>query len=366
MSVPRTDKELVRMAVVGITVLTILFVIAINFQRLPLVGGGTEYRAEFTDAAGLVSGEEVRVAGIKVGSVTSIKLGKGAPARIVVTFTVKGVDLGRSTTAQIEVKTLLGQHYLGVTPLGSGKLDSGALIPLARTTTPVNIVPAFQQLTTTTEAINTDEVAKAFDVLSTTLSRTAPEMTQTLRGLSRLSRSVTVRDAQIRSLFERASEVSGVVADRDRDIAQLLTATNTVLAELDRRQQTVTSIIDGTVSLARQLSGLVNDNKAQLAPALAKLNGVLAVLRSNRANIDQALRVAAVYGREFVNVGGSGRFFDTTIKAPHGFALCPANGGGLTGPVAGVLGTVLSQLNSAVNQSDKPCLPLGPAVGGTP
>jgi len=366
MSVPRTDNQLIRIAVIGIAVLTTLFFVAINFQRLPLVGGGTEYRAEFTDAAGLVSGEEVRIAGIKVGTVTGIKLGTGKPARIVVTFTVKGVDLGRATTAGIEVKTLLGQHYLGVTPAGGGKLDSGALIPLSRTTTPVNIVPVFQRLTTTSQEIDTAGVAKAFDVLSTTLARTAPEMTQTLRGLSRLSRSVTVRDAQIRALFERASQVSGVVADRDRDIAQLLTDTNTVLAELDRRQQTITSIIDGTVSLAHQLSGLVQDNKAQLAPALAKLNGVLAVLRSNRANLDQALRVAAVYGREFVNVGGSGHFFDTTIKTPHGIALCPVNGTGLTDGAAGILGTVLSQLNGAVNNSNKPCLPLGPATGGTP
>jgi len=361
MSTARNDQQLLRIAVIGIALLTVLLALAVNFQRLPLVGGGTEYRAEFTDAAGLVSGEEVRVAGIKVGTVTGIKLGKGSPARVVVTFTVKGVDLGRSTTADIEVKTLLGQHYLGVTPLGSGKLDGGALIPLSRTTTPVNIVPVFQRLTTTSEEIDTDQVAKAFEVLSTTLTRTAPEMTQTLRGLSRLSRSVTVRDSEIRELFERVSQVSGVVADRDRDIAQLLTDTNTVLAELDRRRDTITSIIDGTVSLAQQLSGLVQDNRAQLAPALAKLNSVLAVLRSNRTNLDQAIRVAAVYGREFTNVGGSGRFFDTTIKSPHGMALCP--NGDLPAGLDGVLGPILSQLNGSVNNSDKPCLPVGPAAG---
>jgi len=361
MSTPRNDRDLIRIAVIGIAVLTLLFGLAVNFQRLPLVGGGTTYKAEFTDAAGLVSGEEVRVAGIKVGTVTGIKLGH---AKVIVSFRVKGVDLGRSTTASIEVKTLLGQHYLGITPLGGGKLSSGSVIPLSRTTTPVNIVPAFQRLTTTTEKIDTAEVAKAFDALSSTLTRTAPEMTQTLRGLSRLSRSVTVRDAEIRELFARTSQVSGVVADRDRDIAQLLTDTNTVLAELDRRRQTISRIIDGTISLAEQLSGLVRDNRAQLAPALAKLNGVLAVLRANRANIDQAIRVGNVYAREFTNVGGSGRFFDTTIKAPHGFALC--SNGDLPAGLNALLGPILSQMNSAVNNSNKPCLPLGPAAGATP
>jgi phospholipid/cholesterol/gamma-HCH transport system substrate-binding protein len=359
-STPRNDRQLVRIALIGMAALTLLFAVAINFQRLPLVGGGTEYSAEFTDASGLVSGEEVRVAGIKVGTVTDIKLGHGKPARVVVTFTVKGVDLGRDSTASIEVKTLLGQHYLGVTPAGGGKLDDGALIPLARTSTPVNIVPAFQKLTTETQDIDTTAVASAFDALSETLTRTAPEMTKTLRGLSRLSRSVTVRDEQIRELFARTSQVSGIVADRDADIARLLTDTSTVLAELDRRRETITRIIDGTGSLARQLSGLVTDNRGQLAPALAKLNGVLAVLKANRTNLDQAIRVAAVYGREFVNVGGSGHFFDTTIKVPHGLALC--SNGGLPAGLDGILNPILSALNQAVNQSSKPCLPAGPAA----
>jgi len=361
MSTPRTDKQLIRIAVLGIAVLTIAFTLAINVQRLPLVGGGTVFKAEFTDASGLVPGEEVRVAGIKVGQVTAIELGK---ARAVVSFRIKGVDLGNATTAGIEVKTLLGQHFLSLDPAGSGKLDEGAVIPLERTSTPVNIVPAFQRLTEQTQEIDTEQVAAAFDALSETLTRTAPEMTDTLRGLSRISKSVSVRDEQIRELFARTSFVSGVVAERDADIAQLLTDTNTVLAELDRRRETITRIIDGTSNLARQLGGLVSDNSEQLEPALTKLNGVLAVLRKNRANIDEAIKVGAVYGREFANVGGTGRWFDASIKIPRGFAVCTT--GGLPAGIGTLLNTVFSQLNQSVNNSDKPCLPLGPATPETP
>lgn len=365
MSAPRTERQLIRIAVIGIAVLSIAFALAINFQRLPLVGGGTTYRAEFSDAAGLVPGEEVRVAGIKVGQVTGLELGSGdSRARVVVTFRIKGVELGDATTAGIEVKTLLGQHFLSLDPVGSGKLDEGAVIPLARTSTPVNIVPAFQRLTEQTQEIDTEQVAAAFDALSETLTRTAPEMTETLRGLSRISASVSVRDEEIRELFARTSFVSGVVADRDADIARLLTDTSTVLAELERRRTTITRIIDGTSALARQLSGLVTDNAADLEPALTKLNGVLAVLRKNRANIDEALEVGAVYGREFANVGGTGRWFDASLKFPQGVAVCST--GGLPVGIGSLLDSLLSQLNQASNGSDKPCLPLGPATGGAP
>lgn len=361
MSVPRTDQQLIRIAVIGIAVLSIGFALAINFQRLPLVGGGSTYRAEFSDASGLVPGEEVRVAGIKVGQVTALELGQ---ARVVVTFRVKGVDLGSTTTAGIEVKTLLGQHFLSLDPSGSGKLARGATIPLARTSTPVNIVPAFQRLTEQSQEIDTAQVAAAFDALSETLTRTAPEMTETLRGLSRISKSVSVRDEEIRELFARTGFVSGLVAERDADIARLLADTSTVLAELERRRATITRIIDGTADLARQLSGLVTDNSATLEPALTKLNGVLAVLRKNRANIDEVLEVGAVYGREFANVGGTGRWFDASLKFPQGVAVCST--GGLPVGVGSLLDSVLTQLNESVNGSDQPCLPLGPATGEAP
>jgi phospholipid/cholesterol/gamma-HCH transport system substrate-binding protein len=363
MSTPRTDRELVKIAIVGLAVMAVLFGLAINYQRLPGIGAGTQYHADFTDAAGLVPGEEVRVAGIKVGTVSDITLGH---QMVVVTFDVKGVRLGDDTRAGIEVKTLLGQHYLSITPAGSGSLPGGTTIPLARTSTPVNVVPAFEQLATQAQQIDTHEVAAAFDALASTLHSTAPQMTETLRGLSRISESVTSRDNEIRALFERTSQVSGIVAARDQDIAALLTDTDTVLAELNRRRQTITQIIDGTGALARELSGLVSDNQAQLRPTLTKLNDVLAVLRKNRANLDDALRVGEVYAREFVNVGGSGRWFDSSIKAPDGIALCTTGGtGSLPGPLDALLGSILSQIDGQVNHSNKPCVPLGPATGGS-
>jgi phospholipid/cholesterol/gamma-HCH transport system substrate-binding protein len=361
MSRARSDSDLIRIAMVGIVALVATFMIATNVQRLPLVGGGEEYRAEFTDASGLVAGEEVRVAGIKVGTVTDLELEN---ARVTATFTVKGVELGRKTTAGIEVKTLLGQHYLSVTPDGPGSLPEGSVIPLARTSTPVNIVPAFQRLTTQVDDLDTEQVAEAFDALTAALDQTAPEMTATLRGLSRLSRSVATRDDEIRELFARTSRVSGVVAARDRDIAKLLTDTNDVLRVLDRRRETIAEIIDGTSALARQLTGLVEDNQTQLEPALKKLNGVISVLQDNESEIDAILKTTAVYAREFANVGGSGRWFDTTIKAPQGYALC--NTGASLPGLDGVLDGILSSLNQAVNGSNKPCLPLGPAAGAAP
>ena len=257
---PFSERNPVLIAINGLTLIVVLMVVAMSFNRLPLISG-TTYRAQFTDASGLVKGEEVRIAGIKVGAVTDIRL---EDSLVEVEFTVEDVDLGSDTTAAIEVKTLLGQHYLSVTPAGSGDLDENAVIPVERTSTPLNIVPAFLRLTEQTQAIDTDQVAEAFDALSSVLRTTAPEIRGTLRGLSRLSRAVTTRDDEIRELFAHAENVTGVVADRDQEITQLVRASNSVLEVLDSRRDTIARIIDGTSDLAVQLRGLVADNAKEL------------------------------------------------------------------------------------------------------
>lgn len=357
---PFTERNPVTIAVAGAAVVLVLFALVFNFDRLPIVGEGPEYAADFTDASGLQTGEDVRVAGIKVGTVSGIDL-DGAQVRV--SFHSKGVSFGTDTRASIEIQTLLGQHYLSLLPAGHGQLRAGATIPLDHTSTPLNIVPAFQQLTGTVDDIDTKQVAQAFDTLSAALGGTAPEVRQTLAGLSALSASVSSRDDQIQELFRKAHNVSGVLASRDQQIGQLLTDTNSVLDLLNRRRDTIRQIITGTDALAGQLTGLVRDNRAQLQPTLDKLHSVVEVLQRNDQNLDALIGQVTVYGREFTNVGGTGRWFDGTIKLPRGFALCDTTS---KTPLSQVLDPVLSQQNSAATGNGAPCLPLGPGVNSAP
>jgi len=351
------ERNPVLLAVNGLVAIALVLAVAASWRRLPFVDSSVAYRAEFADASGLVPGEEVRVSGVKVGTVRTIEL---AGDHVVVGFDVSDVVLGDRTEAGIEVKTLLGQHYLSVTPVGEDPLPEDALIPLDRTTTPMNIVPAFDRLSGQVARTDTDQVAAAFDALSATLRRTAPEMGSALTGLSRLSRTVTRHDDQIAELFDRADRVTGVVSDRDQELGQLLTASQQVLATLDQRRAVIRGIIRDTAALATQLRGLVDDNEAVLRPALRDLATVTRVLRRSERQLDQTLTYAAPYAREFTNVGGSGEWFDATMKFPRGFALCGT--GDSTDPTGGLLDGLLSASNGAVNGSDQPCLPLGPAV----
>ncbi|MCX6400015.1 MAG: MCE family protein [Propionibacteriales bacterium] len=349
-----TERQKVRYAAVGLVLIGMLLAVAVNFQRLPLVGGGETYHALFSDAAGLKVGEEVRVAGVKVGQVTDIAL-QGAAVRV--TFRVKGVDLGKKTTAGIEVKTLLGQHYVSLDPAGEGNVGSDSTIPLARTTTPVNLVPVFDQLTKTADRLDTAQLATAFESLAGTLSAAAPEMTPALEGLRRLSNVVNNRDEGIADLLRQARVVSGTVAARDRDLGQLLAGADRVFAVLDRRRADIVLLIDGVEALSRQVSGVVRDNKKAIGTTLGQLDDVLAILKKNRSTIDQAITMLDLYGREFTAVAGTGRHFDGESTLPKSLSVCITDSGG--GRLRELLGPLLTSLNERIDRKSEPCVPLG-------
>jgi phospholipid/cholesterol/gamma-HCH transport system substrate-binding protein len=347
-----------RPALVGVqalVALAVLLAVALNAGRLPIFTGET-FRAVFSDASGLQEGTEVRVAGITVGKVREIDL---AGDRVVVTFDVTDVELGEETRAGIEIKTLLGQHYLSVTPAGPGRMEEGETIPESRTTTPLSIVPALQQLSTTTAALDTDQIAGALDALSGVLESATPEVRGTLTGIARLSRTVASRDQQLRQLFSSADTVTGVLATRDAEVVSLFKSSQQVLETLDRRRRVVEDIVDAVARLSRQLSGLVADNRETLRPALDKVDRVLAMLREHRRDLDDSLRLVATYGRLFTSVAGSGRWFDGSITTPRGYALCSS---GADGAANQILDPVLSRINRSVNGSDAACLPFGPAA----
>ena len=164
-------------------------------------------------------GNEVRVAGVKVGKVTGVGLAHGQTGSYVkVSFRTKGAELGRETGATIRIKTVLGQKYLALLPGGEGTLKEE--IPLSRTASPFDVMEAVQGLAGTLDQIDTDQLAQAFTVLSQTFQDTPAAVKASLTGLSRLSQTVAQRDEQLRQLLARAHTVT-VLADRDEEFRKL-------------------------------------------------------------------------------------------------------------------------------------------------
>ena len=321
-----------------------LLVGALDLSALSLSGGGTGYAAAFSEAAGLASGDDVRIAGVSVGRVTGVTLER---THVRVGFT-SSRHFGDATTATIEISTLLGNKYLALHPGGAAPQSSRAELPLARTTAPYDVEPAFGKLTTTIQAIDTSQLAQAFTTLAATFTNTPPEVGAALTGLSRLSQTIASRDDQLSSLLNSTAGLSSVLAGRKTQVTALVNDGNLLLQEVSARRAVIHQLLVDTAALSRQLTGLVADTGTTIGPALRQLDSVLAVLTRDQNLLDTGVRDLVPFTRQLLDVVGNGEWFEGILQnlaiflppgaspaAPAGSTAAPSAG---PRTLAGLLG----------------------------
>jgi phospholipid/cholesterol/gamma-HCH transport system substrate-binding protein len=311
MRVPFRERNPVPIGLVSFGVIAVLVVLAANLGNLPLLGGGRTYSAQFSEAAGLRNGEEVRVAGVRVGKVTGLDL-DGDHVKVTFRIEEDGVRLGDLTRAEIKIKTMLGAHYLSLVPRGTGRL--GREIPFSRTSVPYNVVPAINDLSEQVGQIDHKQVAQSFQVLADTFENSPEEIRASLRGLRRLSETISSRDTELHELAGRAKNVSQLLADRNADFARLVDDGDRILQTVQARREVIHQLLVRTVLLSQQVNALISENEAELRPMLANLRRVNDVLLRNQKSLDRMIELYGPFARQFADATGSGRWFDAYIQ----------------------------------------------------
>lgn len=314
---PFRERNPVVVGAVSIATLVLMVVAAMRAQDLPLVGGGDTYYASFAEAGGLKVKDEVRIAGVRVGQVTSMELDGNS---VKVGFKIKtDEDLGDQTSADIKVKTILGSMFLALTPGGEGEMAEGATIPTERTTSPYDVVEAFSGLAETSADIDTDQLAASLTTLADLTRNTPEEFRSALSGVSALSKVVASRDSEINSLLKNLNRVSTVLDARDEDIVALMGDADTLFQALVQRKAQIHRLLVSTSTLSTKLTGLIRESRADLKPALDHLDSVLQVIKKNENNLEQSIATMAPFYRVFASTLGTGPWFDTYL-----FNLPPA------------------------------------------
>lgn len=211
-------------------------------------GERTSYSARFEDAAGLLVGDDVRIAGVVVGSVEDVTIVDRRFAEV--RFSVDSAQrIPASVAAAINYKNLVGQRFLGLTQ-GSGPtgevLAPDAVIPVERTRGPLNLTTLFNGFKPLFAALDADQV--------NTLSF---EIIEVLQG----------QGGTIRSLLASTASLTNEIADRDAVIGQVIDNLNLVLETVNQRDEELSELV---ISLQELVSGLSEDREP-IGQALASI-----------------------------------------------------------------------------------------------
>lgn len=304
-------SSLIRSGFIGLALIVLVITIGLQPERLVSLATAIRHQALFTEAGGLQPGNDVKVSGVKVGTVSDVSLQHG---KALVTFMVKGtVRLGSDTSAHIRTGTLLGQRILTLESDGKGTLRSADEIPVSRTGSPYSLTESLSEFTANTAETDTAALNQSLDTLSDTLDRITPQLGPTFDGLSKLSRMINERNESLASLLKSASNVTGILSQRSQQVNTLLLNANDLIGVLQERRYAIVNLLANTSALAKQLSGIVADNEKDLAPALEKLNSVTAMLEKNNDNITKAMKGLAKFQLTQAEAVNNGFFYNAFV-----------------------------------------------------
>ncbi|NGN94233.1 MCE family protein [Nocardioides sp. KC13] len=263
--------------------------------------------AHFEHTAGLRVGEDVTVAGARVGEVRSISLGAHD---VIVEFTVEDhIRLGARTRAEIEVATLLGTHLLAVAPAGGGELADDT-IPLSATSVPYNLQDIVDRGSASLDELDPELLSDTLDEVGRTMASAQPDLAAALDGVSAVSEVVLTRADQADALVRAAGDVTRRLNANSTEIVSLMKQSNAVMSELQSRREAIRRLLADAQRLTTTLQRVVSENQRDLDVALTKLAAVIKGLRAQEKELSAALDVLGPSARYLANATGNGPWID--------------------------------------------------------
>lgn len=193
-----TFRNVRRTGVVGIVATIAVIALTFSVGGLRIFESTYNLSAEFASASGLEAGDPVRVAGVNVGSVSSVERQAGRGTVVAHLRLEDGVVLSESTRASIRLRTLLGRKYLNLADPGAGAaLDAGERIPLARTEVATDVDTL---LNSAEPVIETTDVDSINSVLRSTVDVLDDGRAEELRSLFGDERKLSIVRAVRKSL----------------------------------------------------------------------------------------------------------------------------------------------------------------------
>ena len=299
----------VRNGLMGIVVLLLVLGVGQSFASVPMLFATPTYYAQFSDTGGINTGDKVRIAGVDVGRVQSMRIDGD---KVVIGYSLGGTQIGTQSRAAIRTDTILGRRNIEIEPRGSEALRANGVLPLGQTTTPYQIYDAFFDVTKAASGWDTQMVKRSLNVLSETIDQTYPHLSAALDGVARFSDTIGKRDDQIKQLLANANKIAGVLGSRSEQVNRLLVNAQSLLAAINERQYAVSMLLERVSSFSEQVRGFINDNP-NLNHVLEQLRTISDILNARRGDLMQTLTTVAKFVASLGEAVASGPFFKVLL-----------------------------------------------------
>lgn len=256
--------------------------------------GGTvgEYHAEFADVSGLRSGDDVRVAGVQMGKITSIDVDTSTGSTAMVTFTLRDDQpLLTNTNLVMRYQNLLGQRYLSlVQPAKRGdKLEEGATVPISRTSPGFDLTALLNGFRPLFDVLEPEDVNK----LATSVIKVLQGEGGTVAGLldqtAQLTNFLADRDDLFAAVFDDLTPVLVDLAGQGDELRSTIRRLTTFMSGLARHRKAFGSTIDDISEVIDTSEAFLRSVRAPLAADVDKAKELLRMFASEKQGLAGAI-----------------------------------------------------------------------------
>jgi phospholipid/cholesterol/gamma-HCH transport system substrate-binding protein len=283
MSVGPSLAKLVTFVVVTLLALGLLATTIANVRWGPKAG----YSAVFTDATGLAPGDDVRIAGVRVGEVKKIELNDDALA--VVSFDVdRERVLTQGTEVVIRYRNLIGQRYVAlIQGQGEpGKLPIGAQIPPERTQPALDLTVLFNGFKPLFQALDPVEMNQLAYEIITVLQGEGGTIESLLARTASLTTELADRDQVIGRTIDNLNTVLSTVGERTEQLDQLLIQLQRFISGLAADREAIGASLTNIADLSESTAGLLEEARPPIQGDIAQLGDLATLLDANSAEVE--------------------------------------------------------------------------------
>ena len=289
------------------------------------------YRAQFSDVTGLVKGDEVRIAGVRVGQVTGIGLapGKDRPVALVDLQVQGDVPVPAAVQATIRYRNLVGQRYISLTE-GSGSggrtLAPNALIPLAQTKPALDLTVLFGGFRPLLQALSPADMNRLSYEIIQVFQGEGGTVQSLLSHVASLTNSLADKDAVIGSVITNLSTVMGSVAARDQKLSDLIVQLQQFVSGLSQDRSAIFDSLQTIDTLAQSTSGLLKDARPPLAADIKGVGQLSKNLSDSKSVLESFLKLAPSKVDLITRTAINGSWFNFFLCSASGYVVVPVTG----------------------------------------
>jgi len=313
----RMDKESTS-ALIKLIIFCVLTGMATVVLGMTLSNGGFAkrdvYKALFTDVTGVAVGDEVRIAGVRVGTVRAVEIADRDKA--VVEFGIEpGIRLTQNTTATLRFRNLVGQRYMALAQGSEGattQLPLGATIPLSRTQEALDLDLLLSGFKPVFQALSPTDVNKlAFEIVQT-LQGESGNIESLLGSVSSLTQTLAGRDKLIGDVVENLSKTLDIIGSRDAELSTTISTLREFIGGLKDDREEILDSLDGIADLTDETADFLEDATPLFVADLKQLNRLTATLSKpkNLAQAQKSIRILPLKQTKTANYVASGSIFN--------------------------------------------------------